>query len=169
MAIVVRGKVWKFGDNIDTTLLNPKFAAGSGWEMVRKYILHTHPNFNKEVQPGDVIVAGQNFGCGQASGEPPMNLKRLGIGCVVAESFGRLFFRNCVALALPILPCHGVAELFAEGDELELNLDEAKVRNLTKGRELQGKQLTQEMMEIISGGGIMEILTKEAALGKFKG
>jgi 3-isopropylmalate/(R)-2-methylmalate dehydratase small subunit len=160
MAVVIKGKVWKAGDNISTDLLHPGFAHAGGWEETRKYILHIHPKFSKEVQPGDVLVAGRNFGCG--SGRPAAsNLLRLGIGCIVAESFARLFFRNSIASALPVLPCPGVSALFEEGDELELNLDEGRVRNLTTGKELKAESLSKDMLDIIKAGGVRKMLDKE--------
>jgi len=158
MAMIVRGKVWKFGDDINTDLMDPGFARAGGWEMTRKYILHIHPKFNAEVQPGDIIVGRRNYGCGSSRETAPSNLKRLGIGAVIAESFGRIFFRNCIAVALPILQCSGVTEFFSEGDIAELDLEKAVIKNVTTGKELKGIALSKEMIEIISKGGILPTL-----------
>ena len=103
MGIIVRGKVWKFGDHINTDYMSPGFGREEPWEIRKKYILHIHKAFTEGCQPGDVIVAGNNFGCGSSREAAPANLKKLGIGCVVAESFGRIFFRNCIAVALPVM------------------------------------------------------------------
>ena len=152
---LIRGKVWKFGDNVNTDVMAPGSTFNTPWEETRKVILHIHPKFTQEAKPGDVIVAGKNWGCGSSREQAAANLKRLGLGCVVAESFGRIFFRNCVALAFPTIVCPGVAQAFEEGDELELELESARVRNATKGRELMGEPLSEDMLAIIAKGGII--------------
>src|SRR3989304_1233952 len=149
---LIRGKVWKFGDNVNTDVMAPGFAFKPPWEELKKVILHIHPKFTQEAQPGDVIVAGKNWGCGSSREQAPANLKRLGLGCIVAESFGRIFFRNSVALAFPTIVCPGVAKAFEEGDELELELESARVRNITKGGELKGEPLSGDMLAIIAKG-----------------
>jgi 3-isopropylmalate/(R)-2-methylmalate dehydratase small subunit len=158
MEIRVQGQVWKFGNDVNTDLMDPGFARVGGWEMTRKYLLHTHAKFNAEVLPGDIIIGGRNFGCGSSRETAPANLKRLGIGAVVAESFGRIFFRNCIAVALPILVCPGVTTLFNEGETAELDLETAIVKNVTTKKELRGSPLSREMIEIIAKGGILEVL-----------
>jgi 3-isopropylmalate dehydratase small subunit len=163
MTIIVRGKVWKFGDDVNTDLMDPGFARAGGWEMTRKYVLHIHPKFNAEVQPSDIIVGGRNFGCGSSRESAPTNLKRLGIGAVIGESFGRIFFRNCIAVALPILECPGAGELFTEGDPAELDLENAVIKNVTTGNEKKGIALSKEMIDIISKGGIIQAMKEEIA------
>ena len=155
---LIRGKVWKFGDNVNTDAMAPGFAFKAPWEELKKVILHIHPKFTQEAKPGDVIAAGKNWGCGSSRERAPANLKRLGINCVLAESFGRIYFRNSVALAFPSLVCPGVSGAFDEGDELELELESAQVRNLTKGKELQGEPLSPDMLAIIAKGGIIPTL-----------
>jgi 3-isopropylmalate/(R)-2-methylmalate dehydratase small subunit len=164
MSIMIRGKVWKFGDNISTDYMSPSFGMEESWERRKKSVLHIHKVFTEECQPGDVIVAGKNFGCGSSRESAPLNLKRLGIGCVVAESFGRIFFRNCMAIALPILACKGVSEIFEEGDQLELDFEYSVVKNLTKGNELKGPQLPADLVDIIRKGGILAFLRSESVL-----
>jgi 3-isopropylmalate/(R)-2-methylmalate dehydratase small subunit len=155
---LIRGRVWKFGDNINTDAMAPGYAFKAPWEELKRLILHLHPRFPFEVKPGDVIVAGRNWGCGSSREQAPANLKRLGIGCVLAESFGRIYFRNSVALAFPSLVCPGVSQAFSEGDELELELETAQVRNLTSGETFQGETLSREMLAIIAAGGILPTL-----------
>ena len=162
MSIIVTGRVWKFGDHINTDYMAPSFNLEQPWEKQKKSILHIHKAFAENCNPGDVIVAGRNFGCGSSRESAPANLKRLGISCVVAESFGRIFFRNCIAIALPVVTCQGVSELFEEGETLELNLKTARVKNLTTGRELQGGQLSSELLSIIKKGGILAYLKSES-------
>lgn len=162
MSLIFAGKVWKFGNHISTDYMAPSFALDQPWEKQKRSILHIHKAFTKECQPGDAIIAGRNFGCGSSREQAPANLKRLGISCVVAESFGRIFFRNCIAIALPVVICHGVSELFEEGETLELNLKTSMVKNLTTGRKLTGGRLSPELLSIIEKGGILEFLKSES-------
>ncbi len=161
MGIVITGKVWKFGDRINTDYLHPGFAQKYPWEELKKHILHIHKGFAAGCRPGDVIVAGNNFGCGSSREQAPGNLKRLGIGCVVAESFGRIFFRNCLAIALPVMACKGVSDLFQEGDQLELDFVHARVKNLATGKELRGPILPDDLIRIVEKGGILPLLKAE--------
>ena len=90
-----------------------------------------------------------------------MNLKLLGIGCVVAESFGRIFFRNCLAIAFPVLACKGVHDLFEEGDQLEMDLENSRIKNISTGKELKAQALSQDLINIVKSGGILAILKGE--------
>jgi 3-isopropylmalate/(R)-2-methylmalate dehydratase small subunit len=164
MGNIITGRVWKFGDHINTDYMHPSFASDRPWEELQKYVLHIHKGFTQGRQPGDVIVAGKNFGCGSSREGAPRNLKRLGIGCVVAESFGRIFFRNCIANALPVLGCKGVSDLFQEGEQLELDFEKARVKNLTTGKELRGPALPDDLIQIVKMGGILALLKSESQL-----
>ena len=164
MSTLIRGRVWKFGDNVNTDVMAPGFAFGRTGDELKKVVLHINRRFTEEAVPGDVIVAGNNWGCGSSRENAPANLKRLGIGCVVAESFGRIYFRNSIALAFPGIVCRGVAEHFADGDELELELEIARVRNLTSGVELVGEPLSRDMLDIIARGGIIRALQEKLGI-----
>lgn len=156
---VLRGRVWKFGDDISTDLLAPGAYAVAPLEERKRHVLETvRPEFPHQVRPGDVVVAGRNFGCGSSRETAPEGLRALGVACVVAESFARIFFRNAVALGLPVLPCPGVSELFDDGDEAEVVVAEARVRNPRTGTELRGQPLPPVMVEILEAGGILERL-----------
>ena len=161
MSMIIKGKTWKFEDDISTDYLSPGFGMDEPWEERKKKILHIHEAFSKGWKPGDVIVAGQNFGCGSSRESAPANLKRMGIGCVVAESFARIFFRNCMAIAFPVMICRGVSNSFEEGDILELDFENAVVRNQTNGIELKGTSLHPELLNIIKAGGILESIKCE--------
>ncbi len=165
MSLIVNGKVWKFGDNINTDYMSPSFSRGLPWEEMRKTILHIHEGFVNGHQPGDVIVAGENFGCGSSRESAPTNLKKLGIGCVVAESFGRIFFRNSIAIAFPVLVCKGVSEAFDEGQALELDFEHSTVKNLTQGKELAGMAPSPDLVRIVQHGGILALLKSESRAG----
>ena len=166
MARVIRGRVWKFGDNVNTDLMAPWDSISQPWEEARRRVLHIRPEFTEQVQPGDIIVAGRNWGCGSSREQAPQNLKMLGIAAVVAESFGRIYFRNSIAIAFPNLACRGVAAAFEDGDEMEIELEEARIRNLTKGVELRGQPYTFEMLEIVEKGGLMALLKERLEAGR---
>jgi len=153
------GRVWKFGDDISTDLLAPGAYAVAPLEERKRHVLEAvRPEFPLQARPGDVVVAGRNFGCGSSRETAPEGLQALGVACVLAESFARIFFRNAVALGLPVLPCPGVSELFEDGDVAEVCVAEARVRNPRTGRELRGQPLPPVMLEILQAGGILERL-----------
>jgi 3-isopropylmalate/(R)-2-methylmalate dehydratase small subunit len=110
------------------------------------------------VRSGDIVVAGRNFGCGSSRETAAENLKVLGVACVVAESFSRLFMRNAVAVGLPVLVCAGVHAAFDDGDRIEIDLASGVARNTGSGTELQGDSLPEEMRQILAAGGILGVL-----------
>ena len=155
---IIRGRVWKFGDNIDTDGLAPAEALHLPWGERKQKILPTRPGFVDDVQPGDIIVAGRNWGCGSSREQAAENMKNLGLAAIAAESFGRIFFRNAVAIALPAAACPGIASSFEEGERMELDLQAAKVRNLTRNIELDCVPYTRDMLEILAKGGMLNLL-----------
>jgi len=116
------------------------------------------PRFAAEVQPGDVVVAGRDFGCGSSRETAPENLKALGVACVVADSFARLFLRNAVAIGLPVLPCAGVSSAFSPGSDIDVDLATGAVRNIATGVVLRGEPLPEAMRRILSAGGMLATL-----------
>ena len=158
----IHGRVWKFGDDINTDYMAPGFVKNQPWELVRKSILHIHPGFTAGFKSGDVIVAGENFGCGSSREAAPANLKRLEVGCVVAESFGRIFLRNSIAIAFPVLICKGITAAFNEGEELVLDFAQSLVNNVTRGTGIRGTPLPPELVRIVAAGGMMQLLKQEA-------
>lgn len=156
---VISGRIWKFGDNISTTDITP-------FEMFYN-VPHTNkdiafaairPDWRDKVKPGDCIVGGENFGFGSSRTNANDVMKELKLGCIVADSFARIFYRNSIAIGFPIYPCRGVSQLFSEGDELELDLNRGLVRNRTTGQGLQDKPYPQQLLEILQGGGMMPLL-----------
>jgi 3-isopropylmalate dehydratase small subunit len=162
----IRGRAWKFGDEVDTDVMAPWNTMSDPWEERRSSVLHIRPGFADQVQAGDIIVAGRNWGCGSSREHAPENLQLLGIGAVVAESFGRIYFRNCVAIAFPNLVCPGIAAACEEGDELEVDIESGKVRNLTRGTEVQGEAYTRDMLEIMEKGGLLKVLEERMGGGR---
>ena len=158
---VIEGKVWKFGDNISTDFLMPGFTRGETPQERAAFCMRANrPEFAREVQPGDIIVAGRNFGCG-SSRPAARNLITLGVSCVIAESFGRIFFRNSVNLGFPVLYCRGVCDTFKEGDTLQANFHTGEVKNLTSGKVLQANALPEVAMRILNAGGVVALLKEE--------
>ncbi len=160
---VIKGRVWKFGDNVDTDVISPsKYMEAPMDEQVKHVMEAINPKFPHEVKTGDIIVAGRNFGCGSSRETAPDLIKKLGVAAVVAESFARIFFRNSVAIGLPILVCPKISEAFEEGDILELDLEKARVKNLNRNIELEGEPLSPDMLKVLEKGGITPLL-KEVA------
>ncbi|MDD5668057.1 MAG: 3-isopropylmalate dehydratase [Actinomycetota bacterium] len=156
---LLKGRAWKFGDNMDTdAIVSGRFLDAPVEEAARHVFESIRPGFVDEVREGDVIVAGANFGCGSSRESAPEALKTLGIGCVVAESFGRIFFRNAIAIGLPAMVCAGVSERFNDGDTARVDVEKATVENLASGSSFAAEPLSGEMLLILESGGIMEVL-----------
>lgn len=163
---LLRGRVWKFGHDVDTDVMAPWGVIAKPFEERRAHVLTIRPEFASRVAPGDLIVAGRNWGCGSSREQAPENLARLGVGAVVAESFGRIYFRNAIAQAFPNVACPGIWEATDDGDELELHLAAATVRNLRTGAVLIGRPYTPEMLAIVEAGGLLEVLRRKVASGE---
>lgn len=150
---------------MDTDVISPsKYIETPIEEQVKHVLENINPKFPNEVKLGDIIVGGRNFGCGSSRETAPELIKRLGVAAVIAESFARIFFRNSIAVGLPILECPKVSEAFEQGDTLELDLRKARVENLDRNSTLEGKPLSPDMLEVLEKGGITPLL-KEMAQG----
>src|SRR3954471_11265194 len=142
-------RVWKFGDNINTDLILPILAFYLTPQEQTRYVFKANrPGWVDLVQPGDIIVGGDNFGMG-SSRPAARSLKNLGLGCLVANSINGLFFRNCVNFAFPALECPGVFDAFSEGDVAEIDFDAATVRNQTRNTELRGVKLPPKLLDLL--------------------
>ncbi len=152
-------RVWRFGHDISTDLLSPGQYAIDPVEVRKLHVLESvDPSFASEARPGDVVVAGRNFGCGSSRETAPENLAAVGISAVVAESFARIFMRNAVAVGLPVLVCQGVHEAFGPEDRIVVDLAAGTVQNPETGFKLSGDSLPVEMLDILSAGGILAAL-----------
>jgi len=155
----IRGKVWLFPDNIDTDLIVPGQYLDAPVQEIMQHVFESiRPDFAKTISKNDIIIAGVNFGCGSSRENAASVLKELGIGCVIAESFGRIFFRNAIAIGLPVLTCRDVAQNFSEGDLATVEVKNAAINNTTKSISLTGNCLSEEMINILEKGGILEYL-----------
>nr|WP_157198824.1 Isopropylmalate/citramalate isomerase small subunit [Methanocaldococcus infernus] len=161
----IKGRVWKFGDNVDTDAILPaRYLIYTEPEELAKYAMTgIDEEFPKKAKKGDIIVAGKNFGCGSSREHAPIGLKALGISAVIAESFARIFYRNAINIGLPLIECKDISKKVDEGDILEVNLKTGEIKNLTKGETYQGTKLPEFMMEILEAGGLMEYLVKKRA------
>jgi 3-isopropylmalate/(R)-2-methylmalate dehydratase small subunit len=160
----VRGRVWKFGNDISTDLLAPGGYAVDPIEVQKLHVLESvNAAFAKEVRPGDVIVAGTNFGCGSSRETAAENLKALGIACVVAESLSRLFMRNAVAVGLPVLICPGVHAAFVEEENIEVDLATGRLAHGGGTSPLRAEPMPAEMRRILAAGGILALLREQSA------
>ena len=158
------GRVWKFGDEINTDLIFPHRALRVPPEQQIKLVFSDNrPGWAEEVRAGDILIAGRNFGTGSSRPGAAL-LKRLGLGGMVAESFNGLFFRNCISYGFPAIQCEGVCSLFSEGELAEIDLLEGTVTNKSTGEHLIGKRISASMSEILEAGGIAELLRNEGYL-----
>lgn len=167
--MIFEGKVWKFGDKINTDLMMPgsqvlSQPGISDKEAARYCMSANRPGWAEQVKEGDIIIAGRNWGCG--SSRPAARLfKALGIGVILADSMSRLFFRNSVNIGLPVLICAACSAAFEEGDQARVDMETGKVTNLTKGKTIQGEALAADSppAQILKAGGLRKLLQKELA------
>lgn len=159
----IRGRVWIFGDNISTDLIMPNFSYTGGVPAAEIPLYSMHPNrpgWSREVQPGDIIVAGKNFGCG-SSRPAPDNLKALGIGCVIASSLGGIFYRNAITAGLLVMEVPDAPALFEEGDQAVVDPRSGAVTNSRTGQTRQVPPLPDLLFHIAAAGGVVNMLRRE--------
>lgn len=157
---IIRGKVHKFGDNINTDFINPaQYMELSMEEMVKHAMEGADPNFAKNVKGGDIIVAGKNFGSGSSRETAPMVIKASGVSVVIAEFFARIFYRNAINIGLKVLICSETNKI-SEGDELELDIALGVIRNISTGKSHICSKLPDNIIEMVNDGGLIEHLLR---------
>ena len=156
--MILKGKVWKFGDNIDTDAIIPaRYLNTSDPDELAKHVMEdADRDFPSKVKSGDMIIAQANFGCGSSREHAPIALKAAGIQAVVAKSFARIFYRNAFNIGLPIFESEGASASIREGDEIEIDADRGVIINITKAEEYTAKPIPPFMQELISAGGLIE-------------
>jgi len=162
----IRGKVWKFGDDVNTDLIiagKYKLSITDLNELSRHVMEGVMPDFAQRVKRGDLIVAGKNFGCGSSREQAPLVLKHLGVGAVIAKSFARIFYRNAINIGLPAVECKDVDDV-QEGDFLEIDLTEGYIKNLTRDKWYSVKTMPSALWEILSNGGLVGYVKKHGKL-----
>lgn len=163
-AMHFKGRVWIVGDNINTDLILPNKAFYLTHEEQTQYVFSANrPGWAQQVQKGDVLIGGHNFGMG-SSRAAARSLKNLGLACLITESLNGLFLRNCVNFAFPALECPGIHAAFTEGEAAEVEFDKAQVHNVTRGTALTGKPLPPPLMALVQAGGVYQLLEKEGLI-----
>ncbi|MHC1784538.1 MAG: 3-isopropylmalate dehydratase small subunit [Anaerolineaceae bacterium] len=154
------GKAWKFGENLNTDEIIPARynLTIEEKELAKNVFCEIKPEFASNVQPGDVIIAGNNFGCGSSREHAPVAIKGSGAACVIAPSFARIFFRNAINIGLPILESNEAAAEINEGDEVVVDLMGGLIRDTTTGQTYQARPLPAFVLKIAEAGGIIPFL-----------
>jgi 3-isopropylmalate/(R)-2-methylmalate dehydratase small subunit len=163
---MLKGKAWKFGDDISTDHIAPGryFHLRSDLPELAKHVLEdADPEFASRMSPGDFVVGGKNFGLGSSREHAPTIIKLSGVSAVLAKSFARIFFRNSINVGLPVLICD--TDKIDPGDELEVDLETGKIRDMTNGQEQEFKPLPPTMIKILDDGGLVAHIQKH---GDFK-
>ncbi|KXA93064.1 3-isopropylmalate dehydratase [candidate division MSBL1 archaeon SCGC-AAA259E19] len=155
-------KAWVFGDDISTDLIIPgQYLVERDPKILGEHAMEgADPDFSEKVEEGDIIVAGENFGCGSSREHAPIALKAAGISGIVAESFARIFYRNAINQGIPVLTCEGIEEKFDTRDKVELNWKEGIIKNLTSKERFVTDPLPPLLEEIVEVGGLLEQLKK---------
>lgn len=167
----IKGKVWKYGENIDTDVIIPgRYCHLSDPQELAKYCMaDLDPDFVHKVTPGDLILAGPNFGCGSSREVAPISIKASGIAAVVASSFARIFYRNAINIGLPIFECPAAYEGTEEGQILEIRANQGIIRNLETGAEFKAESFPPFMQRIMALGGLKGYVEERLATRKNEG
>ena len=156
------GKVYKFGDNVDTDVIIPAryLNVPDPAELAKHCMEDIDIDFTKNVKDGDIMVAEKNFGCGSSREHAPIAIKASGISCVIASTFARIFYRNAINIGLPILECDAAAKEIKAGDEVAVDFDTGVITDITTGKTYQSEPFPPFIQEIISDGGLIRHVTK---------
>ena len=159
----VKGFAHRYGNNVDTDVIIPAryLNTSSHAELARHCMEDIDPDFAAKVKDGDLIVAGENFGCGSSREHAPIAIKASGISCVIAKSFARIFYRNAINIGLPIMECPDAAEAIKDGDLIAVDFDAGIIINETQGKTYQAEPFPPFILEIIRAGGLINSI-KEA-------
>lgn len=157
------GRVFKYGDNVDTDVIIPARYLNSfdAQELASHAMVDIDPTFAQRVQKGDIIVANKNFGCGSSREHAPLCLKTAGVSVIIAETFARIFFRNAINIGLPIIECVEAAREIEDGDQVEVDFNTGKIYDLTKGTEYQGQAFPPFMQNLIAKGGLVNYVNEK--------
>ena len=153
----VKGRVFKYGDNVDTDVIIPAryLNTSDPKELAMHCMEDIDVDFVKKVNKGDIIVANKNFGCGSSREHAPLAIKTAGVSCVIASTFARIFYRNSINIGLPILECDEAVKSIEAGDELEVDFKSGVIKNLTKNESYQGEGFPEFMQKIIDNDGLI--------------
>ena len=157
---LLNGPVWRFGNDVDTDLIIPAryLNTSDPKELAEHCMEDADPAFVSKVKPGDMIVAGKNFGCGSSREHAPIAIKAAGVTCVIAASFARIFYRNAINIGLPILESPEASAAIAEGNQVQVDLDTGTITDLTNGQKYQAAPFPPFMQQLINVGGLIEYM-----------
>jgi 3-isopropylmalate/(R)-2-methylmalate dehydratase small subunit len=167
---VIRGRVWKYGDNINTDVIFPgkyTYTISDPTEMPQHALEDLDPRFVKEVQPDDIIVAGRNWGCGSSREQAVTCLKESRVGAIVAKSFARIYYRNCLNAALPALTCREAVDAIQDGETVEIDLEKGSIR--CERGEFHFPALPAMVMAIFEAGGLVPYTRRRLEAGESRG
>lgn len=155
--MILSGRVYKFGADIDTDAIIPARYLNTfdPQELARHCMEDADPEFPAKVQAGDIIAADKNFGCGSSREHAPIAIKGAGVSCVIAKSFARIFYRNCINIGLPILECSEAVDAIKEGDQVQVDLETGKITNLRTSEHYQAMPFPEFMQKIMDKGGLI--------------
>ena len=155
-----KGRVFKYGDNVDTDVIIPARYLNSSdpKELATHCMEDIDKEFVNNVKPGDIIVASKNFGCGSSREHAPISIKANGVSCVIAETFARIFYRNAINIGLPIMECPEAAKAINAGDEVEINFDTGEIKDNTTGQTFKGQPFPEFMQKIINSEGLLNYI-----------
>ena len=161
--MIIKGKIWKFKDNIDTDVIIPaRYLNTSDPKELALHCMEDYDSeFIKKINQGDIVVAGRNFGCGSSREHAPIALKAAGVSCIIAQSFARIFFRNAINIGLPIFESEEVADQCFEGDLLEVDTANGMIKNLSNCKVYKTNLLPEFIQKIISVGGLRKYVKEE--------
>ncbi len=158
-----KGKVFKYGDNVDTDVIIP--ARYLNTQDAKELAMHAMEDIDadyvKKVQPGDIMVAGWNFGCGSSREHAPLVIKTSGAAVVIAKSFARIFYRNAINIGLPIMECEEAADAIAKGDTVCVNFDTGEIKDETTGETFQAQPFPEFIQKMIRAGGLMNAIREK--------
>jgi 3-isopropylmalate/(R)-2-methylmalate dehydratase small subunit len=162
---MLKGKVHKYGANVDTDAIIPAryLNISEPGELAKHCMEDMDKDFLKTVEPGDIIMATTNFGCGSSREHAPLAIKAAGVSCIIAQSFARIFFRNAINIGLPLLESDEAVAKTSNGDTLEVDLAKGKIKNLTKNAEFKARPYPDFMAALIADGGLIEHTRKRLA------
>lgn len=159
----IEGKTHKFGDHIDTDIIIPaRYLTTADPQELAKYCMEAvDPDFHTKVSPNDIIVAGENFGCGSSREHAPIAIRGTGIACILAKSFARIFYRNCLNIGLPIMECPEAIDEIEAGDHLRIDLEQGVIENLSRNKRYQAQPFTGEIQTMIQAGGLLPMIREK--------
>lgn len=159
----LEGDVWKYGDDVDTDVIIPAryLNTSDPAELAKHCLEDLDDEFTEKMSEGDIIVAGDNFGCGSSREHAPLAIKAAGVSCIIANSFARIFYRNSINIGLPILESEEAVNSISEGDRISVDLDQGLIKNISKNEEYQARPFPGFMQELIASGGLINYLQEQ--------